>query len=41
MATKYYKAMFNTGLSWCVFIRKDEINRIEQLYNAKFVKWVC
>lgn len=35
----FRKAMFDTGLRWCMFIREDEVARIEGLYNAKFVKW--
>jgi hypothetical protein len=36
----FRKAMFRAGISFCVYIRKTEISRIETLYNCEFVRWL-
>lgn len=34
------KAVFRRGICWCMFIQEDEVARMEEIYEATFVRWV-
>jgi len=36
---EFRKAMFKSGICFCLYIRESEVKRMENIYNAEFIKW--